>query len=240
MAIAIDIFLILVFLAFIISFTKYGFARTVFKIGRTWLSFFTSIAIGPFISGAIKSWFLSGSITNGIYNTLVDVVENNPNGYSLSTMFENLPSGFISFLEHYHISLPELESIYGSSTDLNLDMIRAIAERIAEPCADMVSSILGHIICFTITFVFFKWINFEIRKRRVPIFRYIDHVLGFFCGFAISCAVVIGFSMLVYTVFQIIIVYDAQSSVMDIYNRSVIFKFLNQYDIIGIIKQMWT
>ena len=239
MSIAIDIIIVAIFLLFVIRFTMQGFARTVFKIGKTWLSLFTSIAIGPFISGRIREWFLSDTITKGIKNTLADIVANNPNEYNIGIMFESLPKPFISFLEHFNISLPALEMEYGTYTTATDEILDAIALRIATPCADLVAQIAGHIICFLITFFFFRWLNLKIRSTRVPFFRYADKVVGFVVGSAIGISAAVAFSMILYTVFQVIVVYDAHSPVASIYDNSYIFKFINQIDFVGMIKQFF-
>ena len=46
-------------------------------------------------------------------------------------------------------------------------------------------------------------------------------------------------SALIFTIFQIIIVFDANSVVTQIYQDSYVFKFVNQFDILGFIKNLW-
>ena len=110
MSIVIDVLLVIVVAIFVVYFTKMGLTKAIDIVGRQWLSLFISMATGPLISDRIKAWFLSPSVTGGIHRTLVDIVENNPNGYSISELFLNLPQGVIHFLEQFRISLPELEA----------------------------------------------------------------------------------------------------------------------------------
>lgn len=240
MSIAIDVLLVVVLLVFSIRFTRVGFAKTVFRIGKTWLSLFTALVIGPVISGRIEAWFLSDTITGGICTTLERALENSTTGYNIQALFDHLPDGFVSFLEWFKISLVDLEATYGSLTEPNHEMLMEISELLAAPLASFASNLFGHIICFLITFFFFKWINLQIRKRRVPFLRYIDHIFGFIVGTSIGCAVVVGGSILARTVFQIILAFNGDSTIMSIYDNSYIFKFLGDLDIVGIFSQLFS
>jgi hypothetical protein len=240
MSIVIDILLVAVVVVFTVGFTRYGFARTAYKIGKTWLSLFISLAIGPWLSGAIEGLIMSGVITNGICDTLSGVLANSTTGYNLEALFEHLPSGFVSFLEHFNISIVELEAEYGSATEPNREMILEIARRIASPLASLISNLLGHIIGLVGPFFFFKWLEFKIRQRKHHFLRHIDHAFGCVVGLAIGCAIVLGASMLLHTIFQVIVAFNANSTVMSIYDNSIVFKFVGGFDIIGLLKQLFS
>jgi len=240
MSIVIDVLLIAVLALIAFRFTRVGFATTVFRIGRAWLSLFTSFILGPIVSGRLEVWFLSDTITNGIYKTLDQTLLNSTTGYNIKALFAHLPDGFVSFLNYFKISLPELEATYGSTTEPNEEMLREIARLLATPLASFAASLLGHIICFLFTFFFFKWINLQIRKRRIPVFRYLDHILGCIVGIALGCAVIIGTSILTRTVFQIILAFNAESTLMSLYESTYVLKFLGNLDIVGIFSQLFS
>ena len=142
--------------------------------------------------------------------------------------------------EEAEAHLSTIEATYGSLTEPNHEMLMEISELLAAPLASFASNLFGHIICFLITFFFFKWINLQIRKRRVPVLRYIDHIFGFIVGTSIGCAVVVGGSILARTVFQIILAFNGDSTIMSIYDNSYIFKFLGDLDIVGIFSQLFS
>ena len=238
MSVFIDVCLCVIFAFFVFWFSKNGFAYTVYKIGKTWLSLLCSIVLGPYVTTSLQKWFLLDAVTTGVNNTLVQCVENNPNGYNLEQLFDNLPSGFVTFLEHVGISLPELEAIYGPSTETSEEILAEIARRIAAPCADALATIVGHIVCFVVTLIFFAWLKFEIRKRRIAFLRYIDHAIGFVAGIAIGYCAIWGISLLVSTTFQVLVAFDANSPVISIYNNSHILKFLNEFNVFNAIRQM--
>ena len=239
MSIFIDIVLLATFVTFVVIFTRNGFVGTISKIGRTWISLFFSAILNPFVSGRIHEWFLLKPITRGVNNTLTELVSNNPNGYSLSELFENLPEGFIKFLKHYGISLAELEAEYGSDTEAVGDILGEIAEKISIPFSEMLSSILAYILCFVASLLFFAWLNMKIKQRRSPFFRFLDGVSGLVIGATIGYCAVFGISVVVYTIFQVIVAFNANSAVTAIYENSYIFKFVNEFDILGIIRNLW-
>ena len=239
MSIFIDCLLVITFVAFIISFTKNGFAGTIIKIGKTWISLFFSAVLNPMVSERIHEWFLYGSITKGINNTLTNLVENNPNDYNLSQVFAKLPEGFLNFLKNYNISLAELEAEYGSATEATDSILLEISRKIALPCSEMISSIIAYIICFVASFFFFRWLHLKIKQRRSPFFRVLDGIMGFMIGVSLGCCAMFALSAVIFTIFQVIIVFDANSPVTSIYENSYVFKFVNQFDIIGFIKNLW-
>ena len=240
MSIAIDILLVAVLAVFSVLFTRSGFARTVYRIGKTWLSVFMSLVIGPAVSKLINAIFMSDSITNGICKTLEKTLEKSTTGNNIKALFENLPDGFVSFLEWFKISLPELEVTYGSATEPSHEMLMEISRCLAAPLASFATNIFGYIVSFLITFFFFKWINFQIRKRRIPLLRYIDHIFGFIVGTSIGIAAIIGISIVTHTIFQVVVAFNGQSEILTIYEKSYIFKFLAELDVVGIFKQLFS
>lgn len=237
MSVFIDICLCLVFVFFVVWFSKNGFAFAVYKIGKTWLSMLCSIALGPYVATSLQKWFLLDAVTSGVNNTLVQCVENNPNGYSLSQLFASLPDGFVAFLKHVGIDIAELESIYGSSTEGTEELLSDIAGRIAAPCAEALATIIGHVVCFVVALIFFAWIKLELRKRRIAFLRYLDHIVGFVAGAAIGYCAAWGLSLLISTIFQVVAAFDAHSAVIDVYNGSFILKFLNEFNLLGALQQ---
>ena len=236
MHIVIDLILISIFLAFAILFLKYGFARTAYRIGKTWLSVFCSMIIGPWVADKIDALFLRKALTNGINSTLTTLVENNANDYNLEQLFDALPQDFVSFLNSFGIDFAALEAEYGQSTYASREIIFAISEKIADPCIQMISSIIGHIICFVVPLIVFIYLNIQIRKRKVPFFRYVDHAFGLLVGLTIGYCLALATAMIISMVFQIVVCFNAESAVTSIYQKSYVLKFLNEFNTLGFIK----
>ena len=257
MSIVIDILIVLILVAVAFIFTRIGFTKTVYHVGKSWVSLFTSMIVGPFISDSIRALFLSDTITNGICNTLTKTLDNSPTGQNIQALFANLPDGFISFLEWFNISLPELEATYGSATQPSHDMLMEISRLIATPLASFTASILGHIVSFLIPFFAVAWLkriqikNTELAKdpniqsdpkkmKKLARVHLVDKILGCVVGIAIGSAALIAASILTHTVFQVIIAFNGHSDIMAVYDNSYVFKFLVNIDIVGIISQLFS
>ena len=239
MSIFVDVVLVAIFVILLVAFTKNGFVGTISDIGKTWISLFFSAVLNPFVSGRIHEWFLIDPLTKGINNTLTGLVENNPNDYNLAQIFEKLPKGFLGFLEHYEISIAELEAEYGSATLASDKILAEISLKIATPCSEMLSSIIAYVLCFIASLIFFAWLKMKIKQRMSPFFRFLDSVMGLIVGAAIGYCAVFVVSVVTYTIFQVIVVFDANSPVTAVYENSYVFKFITEFDLLGVIKNIW-
>lgn len=236
---AVDALIVAIFLCVVIFFTKYGLDRAILKIGNAWLSFACALFIGPFITNYLETLFISDLITDAVHNSLVGIIENNANGYNLAELFANLPDNFVSFLDGLGVSLPALEAEFGSYTEASSEIIRAMAERIAEPCVGVVTSLIGSFLGFIIPWIFFRWLDFEIKKDRISFFRFFDHVGGFVVGAGAGYALALGIALLTRTAFQVIVAFDSSVGVMNIYNNSYVFRFLGEFDTFGAIRRLF-
>jgi len=228
-----------VFLFFVILFWKYGFARAIYKIGKNWMSVLCSALIGPKVSEFLQRLFLRKAITGGIQNALTTVVENNANDYNLEQLFANLPEGFSKFIGNYGVSFEALEAEFGSATYASPEIISAISERLAAPCIDMVSSIIGHVVGFIVPCVFFWWLNRKIRRSRKPFFRIVDRVSGVIIGLCVGYIAVVFASLFLQTMFQVVLAFDMNNGVLQVYEKSFIFRFLSKFDTLGAIRNIF-
>ena len=239
MSIVVDIILIVVFLVFIIFFTKYGLDKALYKIGKAWLALACAFFLGPLITSLLEGLFITDMVTNAIYNSLNDLITYNANGYNLAELFESMPANFVNFLDSLGASLTALEAEFGSYTEASDTIIRTMAERIASPCISGLSTILGHVFGFLIPWLFMKWISYELQKdEKHAFFRASDHVGGFLVGACVGYAAVMGISILMSTIFQVVIAFDSSVQVMTIYNNSIVFKFLAEFDAMGTLSKL--
>ncbi len=239
MSIAVDILIVLIFVGIVVFFTKYGLDRAVLKIGNAWLSLALTLLIGPLVTGWLENLFLRDFLIDGVYNSLIDLIEHNANGYNLAELFDNLPQGFVNFLDGLGASLSALEAEFGSYTEAGNEIIRVMAERIATPCINVISTLIGHILGFIVPWLFFRWLKFEVEKDAAhKFFRVFDHIGGFLVGVAGGYFIVLCLALLTRTAFQVIIAFDAGVQLMPIYNNSFVFRFLGEFDTFGAIQRL--
>ncbi|MBE5743912.1 MAG: hypothetical protein E7358_04275 [Clostridiales bacterium] len=240
MSIAVDIILIVIFLVIVIFFTKYGLDRALYKIGKAWLAVACAFFFGPMITNFLEDLFITNMVTNAVHVSLKELITHNANGYNLAELFASMPANFVNFLDGLGASLTALEAEFGTYTEANDTIIRIMAERIATPCISGISTILGHVVGFVIPWLFMKWIAYELKKdEKHKFFRFFDYVGGFLVGVAVGYAAVMGLSILTSTIFQVVVAFDSSVQVMAIYDSSYVFKFLAEFDTIGVIVEFF-
>ena len=233
-SILVDIIFVALFVWVIVFFTKYGFDRSVEKIGKAWLSLALTLIIGPWITGLLEEVLFNDLITNAVYGTLLELIEHNPNGYNLAELFASMPENFVGFLDSLGASLSALEAEFGSYTEASDVIIRTMAERIAAPCISLISTFIGLFIGFLVPFFFFKWLKYEIEKDgRHSFFAFTDKAGGFLVGVIGGYFLVMALSLFVKTAFQVIVAFDASRDLMPIYQSSFVFRFLAEVDVFG-------
>lgn len=236
MFIVFDLLLVAVFVFIIVFFSKNGMAHSLHKLGKTFLSAFCTIVLGPWAAAKLETLFIRSAITNGAYNSLSALVEKNANGYDLAQIFEKLPDGFVNFLHSFGADLESLEAQYGSYTGASDEILHGMAEKVADPCVSVLSSLIGHLVCFFVPFLVMLWLDIKLKNREKHKFlRVIDHISGGIIGLALGYGAVVGLSVLCYTMFQVIVAFNSASGVMNIYNSSYIMKFLNEFDTVNFL-----
>jgi hypothetical protein len=233
-AIIMDAVYSILFIGVVLFFTKYGFDRAIEKIGKAWLSLILTLIIGPWITKLLERVFIRKAITNAVYNSLIDLVEHNANGYNIAELFAKLPENFVNYLDSLGASLSALEAEFGEYTQASDVIIRTMAERIANPCIELVSTVIGLVIGFVVPYLFFKWLKHEIAKdNKFGFFRFTDKVFGFFVGVAGGYLLVMVLALVAKTFFQVLIAFDAGLNFMPIYEKSYVFRFLGEFDVFG-------
>ncbi len=237
MSIVIDLLLIAIGIFFIVLFTKNGFATTTTKIGKAWETLFTTLVLSPWVANLFEKWVLLNPLTKGIQSALNAAVNNNPNGYSLHELFEHLPEGLRHLLESNGLGIGTLEAKYG--TQATTEILHAIAEGVATPIAHIAASFLSMITTALVCYFFFRWLEIKTQQRKISFFRVMDHVTGFIVGTAIGYFVITILSLVLHTSFQVVVALDSTSNILDLYQKSYVFKFATEFDLWETVKGIW-
>lgn len=239
MFIVLDLLLVAVFVFIVVFFSKNGLTHSLHKLGKVFLSVFCTFVLGPWASAKLEALFFRAPITNGVYNSLSALVEKNANGYNLAQIFEKLPEGFVNFLHSFGADLETLEAEFGSHTSASDEILHGMAERIADPCIGVLSSIIGHIVCFLVPLLVMLWLEKRLENREKHKFlRVVDHITGGLAGLILGYGAAVGLAVLTNTVFQVVLAFDSSSGIMSIYNDSYVCRFLNEFDTINFMKTL--
>ena len=240
MSILVDVILVIIFLLIVIFFTRFGLDKALYKLGKTWLVIACSFIIGPIITNFLEDLFITNLVTNAVHSSLIELIENNANGYNLAELFASMPQGFVNFLDSFGASLSALEAEFGSYTEASSEIIATMATRIATPCVNTLSSIIGQILGIIIPWAFFKWMSYELKKdSKHSFFRFFDYVGGFIVGVILGYLAVMGLAVLTKTIFQVIIAFNSEIQVMPIYENSFIFKFVADFNIFKVVAEFF-
>ena len=232
MSILIDVLLIAIFVLVCVFFFKYGVIKSLMRLGKVFLSMLCSLALGPWVSGRLEDLFFRNAITNGTYNSLINILEKSDTGYNLQLLFERLPQEFNNFLNSLGVGLESLKAEYGQVTEATDVVLHGMAEKIATPVIGIVSSIIGGVVCFVVPLIFFWYLNKKNEEaKKSAVIRFFDKAGGVITGIIVGYCVVVGVVFLLFIIFQIIVAFNSHSQVMEVYNNSFIFKFLNEFDI---------
>jgi uncharacterized membrane protein required for colicin V production len=148
-------------------------------------------------------------------------------------LFERLPQEFVKFLNNLGVGIESLKAEYGQVVEANAEILHGMADKISAPIVGIISSIIGSVVCFVVPLIFFAYLN---RRSKLAesnsVIRFFDKVGGVFAGIIVGYCVVVGVVFLLYIIFQTVVAFNSQSQIMDFYNNSFLFKFLNEFDIL--------
>lgn len=237
MSIVADIVLVVVILFFVILFAKTGMAKILKKVGKTIISTLCSLVIGPWATTKVVG-ILRAPITEGTYKSFDKILQNSSTGYNLKEFFGKIPEAASEFLGHMGVNVSQLQASYGMHENASQEIIREMSTIIAEPCFSAIGFIIGHAIAFLVPLIVMWWIARMVETRQHPFFRGCDHVVGFINGCVVGYLAALGLAVLFYTFFQTVVAFQPESTIMEIYNNSYVFKFMREFDALGTINKV--
>ncbi len=237
MSIVADIVLVIVMLFFVILFAKTGLSKMLKKIGKAIISTLCSLVIGPWATTKVVG-VLRGPITEGTYKSFDSILRHSPTGYNLSEFFKRIPEDASKFLSFMGVDVMHLQSQYGMYEEASADIIREMSAIIAEPCFSAIAFIIGHAIAFFVPMIVMWWLARMVETRENRFLRGCDHVVGFFVGCVVGYMAALGIAILAYTLFQTVVAFNPESTIMDIYTHSYVFKFIREFDALGTINKV--
>ena len=240
MHIVTDIILVALFILAVVLLTKSGLAKALQKVGKKTWSLLCSALLGPWVSERLMDWFLRDAISGGVYSSVTKIIENSDTGTNLSALFDRLPDGFVRFLNGLGVNIDTLAAEYGDVTHASEEVMRAFANQIATPCINVVSTIIGYVVTFIAVALILWWITRGVERSEKKFFKVLDKIGGFLSGCVLGYCVTALLSIFVFTMFQVVLAFNAESLIMDVYNHSYVFKFLKEFDALGYLAQFLT
>ncbi len=98
--------------------------------------------------------------------------------------------------------------------------------------------VLGYICVFIVTFIGATVLMFIFRQIKIPIINKLDKLLGILIGAALGVLTVSLIAVMLNSLLSAMTWISNNDTYIDVYNNSYVFKFINECNIFGFIKEV--
>ena len=155
----------------------------------------------------------------------------------LSDFFNDIPKGFLNLIDLFGADVDKLEAKYGTA-ESGSATIRDMSETIAMPIAQTVSAIIACALVFAVTYIVLTVVIFGLKHIKIPILSSIDKYLGLALGSVLGILGAALISTAVFSLSELIAGMNSDSKIMDVYNNSLVFKFIYDLRIFEFIRKL--
>lgn len=235
MSLLFDVVIIAVCVLTIVMGAKKGFVKSLMNLGSNIASFFLASAFYRPLSVYIKDNWLQKALSDGIASTIKAISSSGSADhsvtYDLSKLFQDMPDSFTQILNRYKMDYPDLQNIYGNSSDVVESTVDSLASAISSSVASMLSNIIAFALIFFASIIALSivtWILDLIFK--LPVLRTANSFFGLLFG--LVCAALLMWLLSTLSIYLI----DSMSSVnpenfnSTVIQNSVILKFFNEHN----------
>ena len=221
----IDFVLLAVLLTYTFRHFRLGLMHTVFSILKFVLSVIAAVILGRHVGYWLADNYISSPVTERVYEKLVNFTGGSA---SLSEFFENIPSGFNTFVGLFGVDVSSLEEGFGGLQSSE-EVLRDMAETIANPIVNTVSAIIAYMTVFLLSYLLLSLIIKGLQKIKIPILTGVDKTLGLLLGVALGLFHASLISTVIYCVIEYLAAVNSDPTVMSVYADSYMFRFI--YDL---------
>lgn len=149
MSLAIDAIILLGVIIIIWCAAVRGFFKSVMSLAGGVASFIAAYAYYPVLAEYLKDKFLLAGITDSIDGTLRSLADPQKTGvFNLDKLAVDTPKALSDILERYNIDAEAFIPQFSGLTSCDADLVRAFAEKIATPTANIIASVAAFIALF--------------------------------------------------------------------------------------------
>lgn len=221
MNVTIDLILVVILAFAIIKNLLSGFVKAVLKQGRLILTFVITGAFGSAVADLLNEKLFGQMMYDTVHSGLSDSLGSAVGSVS-AVSYESIPGFFKLFID---------EQTFGSASSAGGSVIDSLSRAISEPMASLISTIVGHILLFAVTFILLT-VAISIIGKVVSMspLGALDKLLGAALGLICGALAVCFISAILYTVLS------AMGNT-DVYENSVVFKFICDLNLFGFIQK---
>lgn len=232
MSLFLDISLLIIIVATVLSCWFKGFVRSVFGLAKSLLCMVMAYLFGPMVSSWIAERWIDGRVTQFVYDRLLSMFDAGAESFDLTQVQIKLPSWLNFILEKMGLNVTTLAGDLANQTEADADGLWQLSSTLARPVANLFSNLIGYAIVFLIAMLLFSVIaGVLIKIANLPVLRKIDRALGLVLG--IGCALIYTavYTFLMYAVMNLAEASLDQFSFQEAFEKTILFKYCFNYNI---------
>lgn len=234
MTIFFDVLIVAVFLFATIKYWHKGLIQAVLGFGKFIAAVIAAAVLGRPIALWINDTFMSKWISDGVYSKISTYIID---GQSLSEFFNGIPEGFRKIVELCGGEMAALFEKYGSE-EASSELIYDMATTISAPLANAASAIIAYGLIFLVSLLVFSLVCLMFKKIEIPIISKIDKLLGLCLGLILGILGAAIIATVGHTILEFISATSGNLEIIDWYNNSYVFKFVNELKIFSFIRSL--
>ncbi len=211
-----------------------GLMSIFYNIGKFIVSILAAVLLGKPVGALISNGFMSAKVNGFVYEKLCGFVGDSQ---SLADFFADIPAGFRTLVSTFGVDLEGLCETYSNAENTET-VLRDMASTIGSPIANMISAIIAYISIFLVVFIVLTIVLFFVKKIEIPVFKTLDKVLGLVLGLALGIFSASLIATTAYSILEFVSAMNTDSTVMNVYSGSYVFKFIYDLKIFEFIRNL--
>lgn len=232
-----DFIILIVIVLSVVSGWKNGFVKSLMEFASSILAFFAAMFFTPYLGAFICDNFMLSAIAGEIAETLTSLV--NLAGGTTEKLFASMPPELSNIFDRFGVDKVSFTAKFSSSRPVGENLINEMAENIARPAAQMISSALAFIIIFVVAAIILKVVTVVIGLAvELPALKQLNEVFGLVFGIFSA----LFYSIVLATVFvhlaDSLAVFDPSSFSADIISNTYLTKIFAELKISMLIDML--
>ena len=232
MSIFFDILIVAFFLFPTLKYWRKGLIQAVLGFGKFIAAVVAAVLLGRPVALWMNETFVSKWISDGVYSKISTYIVD---GQSLSEFFGGIPEGFKKIVELCGGEVSALFEMYGSEQASN-ELIYDMAQTIAAPLSNVASAIMAYGVVFLVVLLILSIVCLMIKQIEIPIISTVDKLLGLVLGLVLGIMGAAMIATVAHSVLEFVTAISGNYDIMNAYDNSFVFKFVNEIKIFSFVR----
>ena len=179
MGIIIDIILVIIAIIFVVRHARLGFVKSVLNSLKSLFAIGIAYVLRVPIARAFDTMFMNKSITQWVYNSLVQSAQGGEPTFDLVSLYETCPMAYNSLLAKFGLNTEELETQFSTIEELNDEVLVAMSENIGSSLSYFCSLAIALLVVFIIAIIALTIVIHILDLiTHVPVLNFLNRLLG--------------------------------------------------------------